>query len=355
VPGAKFRDYFDYKEALNSVPSHRALALFRGRTEEFLRLSLKLPEEIEATETAAAPAAAPATAMSPNSCELKIAARYRVADQGRPGDAWLKETVRWTWQVKIAWQLEAELFASLRERAEEEAIRVFGQNLNDLLLAAPAGARITMGLDPGIRTGVKVAIVDRTGKVLGTATVYPFPPKNDLEGTLRELGALAKKHAVELIGIGNGTASRETDRLAAELIKRHPELKLTKVVVSEAGASVYSASALASHELPDLDVSLRGAVSIARRLQDPLASQSARRVREPPGVEERAAPGAEDIRTGGGILTRGRRRQSARCLGSASRSVSGGAEDSCGSEEAGERSAWRQRRYQEARCHSLHG
>jgi uncharacterized protein len=267
VPGAKFRDYFDYKEAVNSVPSHRALALFRGRTEEFLRLSLKLPEEIEATETATTPAAA----TGPNSCELKIAARYRVADQGRPGDAWLKETVRWTWQVKIAWQLEAELFASLRERAEEEAIRVFGQNLNDLLLAAPAGARITMGLDPGIRTGVKVAIVDRTGKVLGTATVYPFPPKNDLEGTLRELGALAKKHAVELIGIGNGTASRETDRLAAELIKRHPELKLTKVVVSEAGASVYSASALASHELPDLDVSLRGAVSIARRLQDPLA------------------------------------------------------------------------------------
>jgi len=267
VPGAKFRDYFDYKEALNSVPSHRALALFRGRAEEFLRLSLKLPEEIEATETAAAPA----HAMGPNSCELKIAARYRVADQGRPGDAWMKETVRWTWQVKIAWQLEAELFASLRERAEEEAIRVFGQNLNDLLLAAPAGARITMGLDPGIRTGVKVAIVDRTGKVLGTATVYPFPPKNDLEGTLRELGALAKQHAVELIGIGNGTASRETDRLAAELIKRHPELKLTKVVVSEAGASVYSASALASHELPDLDVSLRGAVSIARRLQDPLA------------------------------------------------------------------------------------
>ncbi|HZN26952.1 MAG TPA: Tex family protein, partial [Burkholderiales bacterium] len=263
VPGAKFRDYFDYKEQLASVPPHRALALFRGRTEEFLRLSLKLPEELELTETAAVP--------GPNSCELKIAARYRIAEQGRPGDAWLKETVRWTWQVKVAWQLEAELFSSLRERAEEEAIRVFGQNLNDLLLAAPAGARVTMGLDPGIRTGVKVAIVDRTGKVLDTSTVYPFPPKNDLEGALHELGKLAKKHSVELIGIGNGTASRETDRLAAELIKRHPELKLTKVVVSEAGASVYSASALASHELPELDVSLRGAVSIARRLQDPLA------------------------------------------------------------------------------------
>ena len=263
VPGAKFRDYFDYKEALNSVPSHRALALFRGRSEEFLRLTLKLPEELEMTETA--------SVAGPNSCELKIAARYRIADQGRPGDAWLKETVRWTWQVKIAWQLEAELFTALRERAEEEAIRVFGHNLNDLLLAAPAGARITMGLDPGIRTGVKVAVVDRTGKVLETATVYPFPPKSDLEGTLHELGKLAKKHAVELIGIGNGTASRETDRLAAELIKRHPDLHMTKVVVSEAGASVYSASALASHELPDLDVTLRGAVSIARRLQDPLA------------------------------------------------------------------------------------
>jgi uncharacterized protein len=261
--GAKFRDYFDYKEQLGSVPSHRALALFRGRSEEMLRLTLKLPEELTA------PDAPPFT--GPNSCELKIAARYRIADQGRPGDSWLKDTVRWTWQVKIAWQLEAELFTALRERAEEEAIRVFGQNLNDLLLAAPAGARVTMGLDPGIRTGVKVAIVDRTGKVVDTSTVYPYPPKNDLEGTLHVLGTLAKKHSVELIGIGNGTASRETDRLAAQLIKRHPDLKLAKVVVSEAGASVYSASALASHELPELDVSIRGAVSIARRLQDPLA------------------------------------------------------------------------------------
>ena len=266
--GAKFRDYFDYKESLNKIPSHRALALFRGRTEEVLRIGLKLPEELE-------PASNPPGVLSkvegPNSCELKIAARYRIADQGRPADAWLKDTVRWTWQVKVAWQLEADLFSALRERAEEEAIRVFGSNLHDLLLAAPAGARVTMGLDPGIRTGVKVAIVDRTGKVVETATVYPFPPKNDLEGTLHVLGKLAEKHNVELIGIGNGTASRETDRLAAELIKRNPKLGLTKIVVSEAGASVYSASELASRELPELDVSLRGAVSIARRLQDPLA------------------------------------------------------------------------------------
>ncbi|HWK73012.1 MAG TPA: Tex family protein [Povalibacter sp.] len=262
--GAKFRDYFDYKEALKSIPSHRALALFRGRTEEMLRITLKLPEELQ-------PSDKPATVAPPNSCELKIAARYHIADQGRPADVWLRDTVRWTWQVKVAWQLEAELFTALREQAEEEAIRVFGRNLHDLLLAAPAGARITMGLDPGIRTGVKVAIVDRTGKLLDTATVYPFPPRNDLEGTLHTLAVLIKKHGVELISIGNGTASRETDRLAAELIKRLADARLTKIVVSEAGASVYSASELASKEFPALDVSLRGAVSIARRLQDPLA------------------------------------------------------------------------------------
>jgi len=262
--GAKFRDYFDYKEALKSIPSHRALALFRGRTEEMLRITLKLPEELQ-------PSDKPATVAPPNACELKIAARYHIADQGRPADAWLRDTVRWTWQVKIAWQLEAELFTALREQAEEEAIRVFGRNLNDLLLAAPAGARVTMGLDPGIRTGVKVAIVDRTGKLLDTATVYPFPPRNDLEGTLHTLAVLIKKHGVELISIGNGTASRETDRLAGELIKRLADARLTKIVVSEAGASVYSASELASKEFPTLDVSLRGAVSIARRLQDPLA------------------------------------------------------------------------------------
>jgi uncharacterized protein len=226
-----------------------------------LRLTLKLPEELG--EAAAVPVL--------NACELKIAAHYRLADQGRPADTWLKETVRWTWQVKLAWQLEAELFTTLREHAEQEAIRVFGSNLKDLLLAAPAGAHVTMGLDPGISTGVKVAVVDRTGKVLETSTVYPFPPRNDIEGTLHSLAVLVKKHQVELIGIGNGTASRETDRLAAELIKRLNLPKLTKVVVSEAGASVYSASELASKELPELDVSLRGAVSIARRLQDPLA------------------------------------------------------------------------------------
>jgi protein Tex len=260
--GAKFRDYFDYSEGLGSIPSHRALALFRGRAEEILRIWLKLPEELE-------PATTPGHV--PNSCEMKIASRVGIADRGRPADPWLTETVRWTWQFKIAFHFEAEMFVALRERAEEEAIRVFGRNLHDLLLAAPAGARITMGLDPGIRTGVKVAIVDRTGKVMDTATVYPFPPRNDLEGSLHTLSALATKHGVQLIGIGNGTASRETDRLTAELIKRCPALHLNKVVVSEAGASVYSASELASKELPSLDVTLRGAVSIARRLQDPLA------------------------------------------------------------------------------------
>lgn len=261
--GAKFRDYFDYAEPLLKVPSHRALALFRGRTEEVLRVSLKLPEELAASDGAIVTA--------PNSCEIKIAARHHIADRGRPADAWLRDTVRWTWMVKLAYQLEAEMFVALRERAEEEAIRVFGRNLHDLLLAAPAGARVTLGLDPGIRTGVKVAVVDGTGKVVDTSTVYPFPPRNDLEGALHALVQLVRKHGVQLIGIGNGTASRETDRLAAELVKRCPELRLTKVVVSEAGASVYSASELASKELPTLDVSLRGAVSIARRLQDPLA------------------------------------------------------------------------------------
>ncbi|MET0987350.1 MAG: Tex family protein [Steroidobacteraceae bacterium] len=261
--GAKFRDYFDYQEPLKSVPSHRALALFRGRKEEVLRVSLKLPEDLAHTD-----AKAPAP---PNTCERKIAARFNIADKGRAADAWLMQSARWTWQVKVAWQLESELFTSLREGAEEEAIRVFARNLHDLLLAAPAGPRATMGLDPGIRTGVKVAVADRTGKVLDTATVYPHPPRNDWNGALHALAALAMKHKVDLISIGNGTASRETDKLAADLIKAMPDLKLTKIMVSEAGASVYSASELASKELPDLDVSLRGAVSIARRLQDPLA------------------------------------------------------------------------------------
>jgi uncharacterized protein len=259
--GIKFRDYFDYQEALRSVPPHRALALFRGRKEDILKLSLKLPEELDP------PAARSAT----NACELKIAARFNIADRNQAADAWLLQTAHWTWQVKLAWQLENDLLTELRERAEEEAIRVFAHNLHDLLLAAPAGPRVTMGLDPGLRTGVKVAVVDRTGKLLETATVYPHVPRKDWEGTLKTLAALARKHAVDLISIGNGTASRETDKLAGELMKLHPDLKLTKVVVSEAGASVYSASQLAANEFPALDVSLRGAVSIARRLQDPLA------------------------------------------------------------------------------------
>jgi protein Tex len=259
--GAKFRDYFDYQEALRTVPPHRALALFRGRKEEMLKVSLKLPEDIA---TAAGPA-------SFNTCETKIAARFGIADRKQAADTWLLQTAHWTWQVKLTWQLESELLAELRQRAEEEAIRVFAHNLHDLLLAAPAGPRVTMGLDPGLRTGVKLAIVDHTGKLLETATVYPHVPRNDWNGTLKSLAMLAKKHAVDLISIGNGTASRETDKLAGELMKLHPELKLTKVVVSEAGASVYSASELAANEFPALDVTLRGAVSIARRLQDPLA------------------------------------------------------------------------------------
>ena len=259
--GAKFRDYFDYSEPLRDIPSHRALALFRGRTEEILRLALKLPEELTAE----------AKPSDVHPCERKIAARFGIIDQARPADAWLSQTVRWTWQVKVSWQIESELFTALREVAEEEAIRVFAHNLHDLLLAAPAGRHVTMGLDPGIRTGVKVAVVDHTGKVLDTTTVYPHQPRNDWDGALHTLALLIIKHKVDLISIGNGTASRETDKLAMELIKKLPDLKLNKLVVSEAGASVYSASELASKELPELDVSLRGAVSIARRLQDPLA------------------------------------------------------------------------------------
>jgi uncharacterized protein len=265
--GAKFRDYFDYREPISAIPSHRGLALFRGRKEEILQLALKLPEELVEQ-----PAGTPPPAVTPfNSCERRVAAHFEISDQKRAADAWLLQTARWTWQVKLGWQLEGELFSALRERSEEEAIRVFARNLHDLLLAAPAGPRATMGLDPGLRTGVKVAVVDRTGKVVETATIFPHVPRNDWEGSLHILAASAKKHNVDLISIGNGTASRETDKLAAELMKRHPDLKLTRIVVSEAGASVYSASELASHELPGLDVTLRGAVSIARRLQDPLA------------------------------------------------------------------------------------
>jgi uncharacterized protein len=267
--GAKFRDYFDYREPVKAVPSHRALALLRGRKEDVLSLALRLPEEI--SESGEATAASPPAQAPFNSCERSIAAQHAIADRGRPADPFLLQTVRWAWQVKLAAHLEGELLSALREQAEEEAIRVFARNLHDLLLAAPAGARTTLGLDPGLRTGVKVAVVDRTGKVLETATIYPHAPRNDWDGALGVLAALCTRHQVDLVSIGNGTASRETDKLAAELIKRHPALKLTKVMVSEAGASVYSASELASRELSGLDVSLRGAVSIARRLQDPLA------------------------------------------------------------------------------------
>ncbi len=261
--GAKFSDYFDYREPIRQIPSHRALALFRGRNENVLHLKLLTGDEAARPEGTVSNA--------PGDAELKIARRFAVADHGRPADAWLAETVRWAWRVKIHLHLELELTGRLREAAEEEAITVFARNLRALLLQAPAGLRPTLGLDPGIRTGVKVAVVDGTGKVVETTTVYPFPPKQDVMGSLMTLASLCRKHKVELVAIGNGTASRETDRLAAELMKRNPEFKLSKVVVSEAGASVYSASELAAREFPDLDVSLRGAVSIARRLQDPLA------------------------------------------------------------------------------------
>ena len=259
--GAKYADYFDYSETIKTIPSHRALALFRGRREEILNVTLRLDSEEEKPKWDA----------PHNPCEAKIAAHFNVRNQNRPADKWLSDTVRWTWRVKSFLHLESELMGALRERAEIEAIHVFARNLKALLLAAPAGPRATMGLDPGLRTGVKVAIVDATGKVMDTAVIYPHQPKNDWNGSLRTLEQLAKKYQVSLISIGNGTASRETDKLANELIKQCTELKLTSIVVSEAGASVYSASEFASRELPDMDVSLRGAVSIARRLQDPLA------------------------------------------------------------------------------------
>ncbi len=259
--GAKFRDYFDYSEAVSTVPSHRALALFRGRNEGALQVALVLDSELDEANKP----------VGHNPCEARIAKHFGITDQGRAADKWLADTVRWTWRIKVFMHLELDLMNALRERAEEEAIRVFGTNLHDLLLAAPAGPRATMGIDPGIRTGCKVAVVDATGKLLDTATVYPHEPRRDWDGALHTLAVLAKKHNVDLVSIGNGTASRETDKLAADLIKMVPELHLTKIVVSEAGASVYSASEYAAREFPELDVSLRGAVSIARRLQDPLA------------------------------------------------------------------------------------
>ncbi|MBL8515423.1 MAG: RNA-binding transcriptional accessory protein [Betaproteobacteria bacterium] len=259
--GAKFSDYFNYSETWKTIPSHRALAVFRGRNEEMMSVTLRLDSEPEKP-----PFSAPF-----NPVETMIAVVAGVENKGRPADKWLNEVVRWTWRVKISLHLETELMTALRERSEMEAIKVFARNLKDLLLAAPAGPRATLGLDPGLRTGVKVAVVDNTGKVVDTTTIYPHEPRRDWEGSLNTLVHLVKKHNVDLVSIGNGTASRETDKLAADLVKRITDRKVVKIVVSEAGASVYSASEFASKELPDLDVSLRGAVSIARRLQDPLA------------------------------------------------------------------------------------
>lgn len=255
--GAKFSDYFEFAEPFAKLPSHRVLALFRGEKEEVLDLDLE-PEE--ADDSAAR-----------SSYEAEIARRFQIADRGRPADKWLSDAVRWAWRTRILVHLGIDLRTRLRQEAEDEAVRVFAANLRDLLLAAPAGTRATMGLDPGLRTGVKVAVVDATGKVVATDTIYPHEPRRKWDESIETLAGLAREHKVDLVSIGNGTASRETDKLAADLIARHPDLKLTKIMVSEAGASVYSASEYAGRELPGMDVSLRGAVSIARRLQDPLA------------------------------------------------------------------------------------
>ncbi|MFD6422817.1 Tex family protein [Streptomyces sp. NPDC060198] len=255
--GSKFADYFDFTEPFTALPSHRILAMLRGEKEDVLDLVLE-PEE-------------PSQEPGPSGYENMVARRFGIADRGRPGDKWLGDTVRWAWRTRILVHLGIDLRLRLRTAAEDEAVRVFASNLRDLLLAAPAGTRATLGLDPGFRTGVKVAVVDATGKVVATDVIHPHVPANRWEESLTKLERLCRTHSVDLIAIGNGTASRETDKLAGELCDKHPELKLTKVMVSEAGASVYSASAFASQELPDMDVSLRGAVSIARRLQDPLA------------------------------------------------------------------------------------
>jgi len=283
---SKFRDYFDYDEPIGRVPSHRALAVFRGRALDILDAKLVLPEPPSASNQALAPANSAQTAIKTRAApvvslaEGRIALRLSWSHQGRAADDLIRRCVAWTWKVKLSLSTERDLFTRLREDAEKVAIKVFADNLRDLLLAAPAGPRVVMGLDPGIRTGVKVAVVDSTGKLVETATVFPHEPRKDWEGSLHTLGKLCAKHGVNLIAIGNGTASRETDKLAADLIKLlakmadqagAPEIKVEKVVVSEAGASVYSASEFASQEMPDVDVSLRGAASIARRLQDPLA------------------------------------------------------------------------------------
>ena len=253
--GAKFRDYFEHQDKLSAIPSHRALAMFRGRKEDVLQLSIDVEHD---------------TALA-HPCEAIIARHSGVEQQGRAADGWLAEVVRWTWAIKLRMRIELELFSALHESAENEAINVFARNLKDLLLSAPAGQRATIGLDPGLRTGVKIAVIDNTGQFIDSTTIYPHVPKRQWDESIAILAKLAAKYQIELLAIGNGTASRETEKLCADLIARHPELKCQKVMVSEAGASVYSASALAAQEFPDLDVTIRGAVSIARRLQDPLA------------------------------------------------------------------------------------
>ena len=254
---AKYKDYFEHSEKYKTVPSHRALAMFRGRNEGMLHIQLDADPQSEEK--------------GPSHCEHIIASHYDIMHRGRGADDFLAQVVQWTWKIKIGLHMETELFSALRERAEEEAIEVFAKNLNDLLMAAPAGAKTTMGLDPGLRTGVKVAVVDSTGKVVATNTIFPHAPQNQWDKSIRTLTTLCKQYKVDLISIGNGTGSRETDKLVGEMLKNNSELTAQKIMVSEAGASVYSASELASKELPDLDVSIRGAVSIARRLQDPLA------------------------------------------------------------------------------------
>lgn len=254
---AKYKDYFEHNEKYKTVPSHRALAMFRGRNEGMLHIQLDADPQMEDSGS--------------SHCEHIIASHYDIMHRGRAADDFLAQVVQWTWKIKIGLHMETELFSALRERAEEEAIEVFAKNLNDLLMAAPAGAKTTMGLDPGLRTGVKVAVVDSTGKVLATNTIFPHAPQNQWDKSIRTLTTLCKQYKVDLISIGNGTGSRETDKLVGEMLKNNSDLRAQKIMVSEAGASVYSASELASKELPELDVSLRGAVSIARRLQDPLA------------------------------------------------------------------------------------
>ncbi|MGB1309599.1 MAG: Tex family protein [Leucothrix sp.] len=260
VPGkeqeaAKYKDYFENADAVKKMPSHRVLAMLRGRNEGFLQLKVDAPEEDSETHP----------------CEYRIAKRHGIRQQSRAADMWLNEVVRWTWKIKLQLKLETEMLTTLRQRAEVDAIHVFGQNLKDLLLSAPAGQKATMGLDPGLRTGVKIAVIDSTGKFLDEMAIFPHAPRNQWDESIAALAKMSAKHHVNLLAIGNGTASRETDKLCAELIKKHPELGLQKIMVSEAGASVYSASEIAAAEFPDLDVTVRGAISIARRLQDPLA------------------------------------------------------------------------------------